>query len=336
MLATIVIGRNEAASLAEALASAQGADAPVVYVDSASSDDSVAVARKAGIEVLSLSSPPMLSAARGRNAGLEWLDARHPETDFVQFLDGDCVLCSDFPGIAANLMLGDPDIAIVVGHLREQAPGSSIYSKLSMLEWSSDVGEIRDFGNLGGIMCARVSALRVVGGFNAEMIAGEDSELGVRISLAGFRVVKIDAEMATHDNGIRHFGAWWRRSVRAGHALAQRFALNGRSAVRDCRREFFSTLFWGIVLPAGALILAWPSRGASLLVCTAGYLVLALRIRRSLLRGGRTRAEANIGMGFGLLSKLANAVGLCRYLWNARTGGFRIIEYKGAAVRPRR
>ena len=330
MTAAIVIGRNEGDHLAPALASAASVGGRVVYVDSASGDGSVSIARSAGVSTVQLATPPMLSAARGRNAGLEWLDRHCPEERFVVFLDGDCILDPDFAGRAAAVLDADAKVAIVVGHLRERSPDTSVFTRLSSLEWSSAAGEIRDFGNLGGIMCARIGAIRAVGAFNPRMIAGEDSELGVRLALAGFRVVKIDADMASHDNGISNFRSWWLRSVRAGHALAERYMLNGRSAVRDCRREFFSTIFWGLLLPACGLLLAWPTMGMSLAL-GAGYLVLGSRMGLRLMRSGSDSGDAAAGALFGVISKFANAAGLCRYFWNLLTGRFEIIEYKHAA-----
>jgi GT2 family glycosyltransferase len=330
MTAAIVIGRNEADHLALALASAASVGGAVVYVDSASSDASVSIARTSGVSTVELATPPMLSAARGRNAGLEWLDRHCPEERYVVFLDGDCILDPDFARRAAAVMDGDVSVAVVVGHLRERSPDASVFTRLSSLEWFSGAGEIRDFGNLGGIMCARVGAVQAVGAFNPRMIAGEDSELGVRLALAGFRVLKIDADMASHDNGISSFRSWWLRSVRAGHALAQRYVLNGRSAVADCRREFFSTIFWGLLLPACTILLAWPSRGLSLAL-GAGYLVLGGRMGLRLARSGCEARDAGAAAFFGVISKFANAAGLCRFFWNSITGRFRIIEYKHAA-----
>jgi GT2 family glycosyltransferase len=334
MIGAVVIGRNEAENLLAALSSARSAGRPIVYVDSASSDNSVSIAESAGIPAIRLSAPPMLSAARGRNAGLAWLEENAPDIEFVMFLDGDCLLQPDFANKAVHLMRDAPDIAIAVGHLRERATASNVYVRLSTIEWASDVGEMRDFGHLGGIMCARVSAIRSVGGFNPQMIAGEDSELGVRLSLAGYRIFKIDSEMALHDNGIDSFGAWWRRAVRAGHALAQRYALNGRSAVRDCRREFFSTAFWGLVLPLAALLLAWPTSGVSS-VLLGGYIILGSRMAYRFQKTGRSRDEALVGACFGVLSKFANAFGLCKYFVNSWSGRFQIIEYKRSPPRPR-
>jgi GT2 family glycosyltransferase len=327
MIAAVVIGRNEVGHLGEALSSARSIGGPIVYVDSDSSDGSVAAAKAAGVATIELA-PPGLSAARGRNAGLAWLVEHFPEAEFVVFLDGDCVLHADFAWHAASALEADARVAIVVGHLHERSPATTVYSRLSALEWSSETGEIRDFGNLGGIMCARVSAIRAIGGFNAGMIAGEDSELGVRLALAGHRIVKIDSEMATHDNGISSFGPWWRRAVRAGHALAQRYMLNGKSAIQDCKREFFSTLFWGIGLPAAALVLAWPTQGWSLALAL-GYPLLAFRMATRGIAAGRRISDAVAAACFGIAAKFANAVGVVKYFRNALSGEYRIIEYKG-------
>lgn len=331
MTAVVVIGRNEAEQLALALDSALCVGGPIVYVDSASTDDSLGVAGCLGVSAIALQNPPMLSAARGRNAGLAWLRENFPDIRYVMFLDGDCILHPDFARRAAAAMDADASVAVVVGHLRERSSSDSIYSRLSALEWSSGSGEICNFGNLGGIMCARVSALNAVKGFNAGMIAGEDSELGVRLALAGHRVIKLDAEMATHDNGITTFRAWWRRSVRAGHALTQRYALNGKSAVRDCRREYLSTLAWGVGLPLVVLLLVWPTGGLSLALLL-GYPLLALRIMLRLHRSGRSIGDSLAGAIFGVIAKFANMAGLVKYFRNARAGRFDIIEYKGAGV----
>ena len=132
---------------------------------------------------------------------------------------------------------------------------------------------------LGGIMAVRTSAFRDVGGFNEQAIAGEEPDLGVRLGLAGYLIVKIDQPMATHDAQILRFGQWWRRAVRAGHALAHRYARHGRTPFRDGQREIRSVLFWGFLFPSLILVLLWPSRGLSLLLL-GGYALLGRRIYR--------------------------------------------------------
>ena len=176
-------------------------------------------------------------------------------------------------------------------------------------------------------MAVRVASFLKVGGFNEQVIAGEDSELGVRLALAGFSVIKIDRPMAVHDAQMMRFAEWWRRSVRAGHALAQRYALNGRSRLHDCRRELVSALLWGFVVPAAILLLLWPTRGLSLLLA-AGYLLLGKRVYDHYRRSGLSQSDAALIARFTVLSKFANFVGILRYCLNRLRGRFRIIEYK--------
>src|SRR6187549_4009902 len=64
----VAIGRNEGERLKQCLISAQGADA-IVYVDSGSTDGSVAWAKGRGVEVVELDMKTGFTAARARNAG---------------------------------------------------------------------------------------------------------------------------------------------------------------------------------------------------------------------------------------------------------------------------
>jgi GT2 family glycosyltransferase len=323
----VVIGRNEGARLATALASVKAEGVAIVYVDSGSTDDSVALARQRGDAVVELDPAKPFSAARARNEGLECLAAQIADLEFVLFLDGDCELLQGFVASAVGAMDENSKRAIVVGKLRERHPDASVYNRLCALEWESPAGDISNYGALGGIMLARIAAIKDVGGFNPNVIAGEDSELGVRIGLAGGIVTKIDVPMAIHDADINRFGQWWQRSVRAGHALGQRYALNGRSAARDCAREVRSTVAWGIALPLITIVLAAPTRGLSSLLL-GGYLLLGWRIFGHYRRSGATVSAAMLGARFGVYSKFANGIGLLRYAWNAFKGRYTIIEYK--------
>jgi glycosyltransferase involved in cell wall biosynthesis len=327
MIGCVVIGRNEAARLPATLASVKAAGLAFVYVDSGSSDESVAIAEAAGAPVIKLDPTRPFTAARARNEGLDALTARHPDARYVMFLDGDCRLDAGFPAKAAAALDADPDCAIIVGHLHEEQAAPSVYTRLSAIEWSSATGPITDFGNLGGIMLARISDIRAVGGFNAAMIAGEDSELGVRLSLAGKRVVKIDADMATHRADITRFAQWWRRSVRAGHALAHRYALHGQSRLQDCKRAYWSTIIWGGLMPAAAFLLAPLTQGLSLLLCAA-YGALMIRMMGHFRRQGAGLATAATAALFGIIAKFANFAGLVRFHIHRSRGTTKLVEYK--------
>ena len=68
-IGAVVIGRNEGERLVRCLASLAGATGHVVYVDSGSTDGSVAAAQAAGAEVVTLDPDRPFTAARARNAG---------------------------------------------------------------------------------------------------------------------------------------------------------------------------------------------------------------------------------------------------------------------------
>lgn len=326
-MAAVVIGRNEGTRLEPSLRSVQAAGLELIYVDSGSSDGSPALARSIGIPVVELDPARPFSAARARNEGLHEALRQWPQIHYVLFLDGDCLLDPLFPAAAAATFEEHGECAIVTGHLSERSPNETIYHRLCAIEWKSPAGPIENFAALGGIMAVRISAIREVGGFNEQVIAGEDSELGVRMALANHSVIKIDRHMAVHDVQMHRFSEWWKRSVRAGHAFAQRYALNGHTRLKDCRRELVSAILWGGAVPGAMILLLWPTRGLSLLLL-AGYGLLAWRVYRYYVRCGVSASDAALAARFMIYSKFANFLGVLRYCMNRLRGRFRIIEYK--------
>jgi glycosyltransferase involved in cell wall biosynthesis len=89
-VAVVAIGRNEGERLQRCLRSVVGRVALVVYVDSGSTDGSVAFAQSLGCEVVALDLSTPFTAARARNAGAQRALALQPDLAFIQFVDGDC------------------------------------------------------------------------------------------------------------------------------------------------------------------------------------------------------------------------------------------------------
>jgi GT2 family glycosyltransferase len=326
-IAAVVIGRNEGERLKPSLRSVRDAGLSPIYVDSGSNDGSPDLAARLNIPVVELDSAVPFSAGRGRNEGLNEALRRWPSAAYVLFLDGDCNLDPRFPAAAAATLDQHPECAIVTGHLSERHPDASIYNRLCAIEWRSPAGRIANMNGLGGIMVARISAFRQVGGFNLDAIAGEEPDLGVRLALAGYSLIKIDEPMATHDAQILSFGQWWTRAVRGGHALAHRYAQHGRTRFRDGRRELMSDLFWGLALPAAILLMLSATHRLSLLAL-GGYALLAWRVYRHYRGHGFSQSDALLVTRFILYSKFAHVLGIARYCWNRLRGEFRIIEYK--------
>lgn len=324
----VAIGRNEGDRLRRCLASV--AQTPhCVYVDSASSDDSVVMARSMGVAVVELGTPPALSAARGRNAGLAHLLDAVPDLRYIQFVDGDCEVQPGWMDSAVAALEADSGLGIVFGRRRERYPDASIYNALCDDEWNVPVGEAQA---CGGDIMARVEAIRAVGGYDAGMIAGEDPDLAYRIRKAGWRLRRLDAEMTLHDAAILRFGQWWKRATRAGHAYAE---LARRHPER--KRQRLRVIFWGIALPllASASLLAAlvidARLGLVLVAVAALWFAQALRIARR----RRHNLPRRIALAYGLLlmtGKFAEAIGLLRFeRGRLGAGKAELIEYKGVS-----
>ncbi len=326
-LGIVVIGRNEAARLPDCFRSIPG-DVPIVYVDSGSQDSSLEIAKDFQILTVELSDDLPFSAARARNSGYEALARTIPAVQAVFFLDGDCVLDPSFLAEALPTLQCRPDCAIIVGQVEEKTAGENVFGLLAGLEWSATgPGEITDFNQLGGIMLIRAEDFCAVGGFDPDFIAGEDSELGIRLHMAGRRTLRIDRTMAYHAMDMVRFGQWWRRSVRAGHALAHRNAVHGKSDLRDCRSAFRSTLVYGFVLPFASLA-GLMTIGLLGLTPLIAYAYLGWRFFYFYRAKGSAFPASVTGAAFGILAKFANAMGLVRYYLQRARRRFEIIEYK--------
>jgi GT2 family glycosyltransferase len=324
-LAVVVIGRNEGTRLARCLDAIQGAGV-VVYVDSGSTDGSASLAlgRGAAVVALDLSSP--FTAARGRNAGFARALELQPDTELVQFLDGDCELLPGWLEAGADALLADR-VAVVCGGVRERERERTIYNRLCDLEWRAPAGPAR---SCGGNAMVRVAAFRQAGGFTAGLIAGEEPELCLRLRRLGWGILRLERGMVLHDADMTRFVQWWRRALRAGWAYAEGASLHGADPERHWVRESRSILAWGLLLPVGALLLAWPTRGLSLLLL-AGWLALTWRIYRRAVRGGDAPRDARLLAGFTVLAKLPQAVGQLQFHISRAFGrGRRLVDWRAA------
>ncbi len=317
----VAIGRNEGERLKRCLASLKAAVDQIVYVDSGSTDGSVAHAKQQGILVAELEADMPFTAARARNAGFAALTSRWPEVSFVMFIDGDCELADGFPEAAAGALNADSNIGAVTGRCRERFPDATIYNRLCDMEWAGPVGEITA---CGGIFVVRADGFRKIGGFNENVIAAEDDDFCIRLRKTGVRIIRIDRDMCFHDADIRRFGQWWRRSVRAGHAFAQVGELHPGYFQSERRRAWF----WGVALPLAAVLAAPFTYGLSLALLLL-YPASLVRTRARLIRNGAAPDHASLGATFLTLSKFPNLAGILDYKRKKLSGRAPgIVEYK--------
>lgn len=314
----VAIGRNEGQRLIHCLDSLKAAGLRhIVYVDSGSTDGSVAEAEARGAIVVRLDMTRPFTAARARNAGVEALSQGADAPDYIQFIDGDCTLEANWVPLAARFLDDNSIVAATCGRLREIAPEASIYNRMIDHEWDTPLGQTRA---CGGIAMMRRAPFQEAGGFRPDMIAGEEPELCVRLRQAGWQIWRLDAEMARHDAAIHRFGQWWRRRRRTGYAYAEGAALHGAPPERHNVAQMRRSIAWGLVLPVVALLGAVLIHPVLLLMLLAWPAQILRLSRRD---GDLTHA------GFLTLGKIPEAFGVVEY-WFRRLSGRngRLIEYK--------
>ena len=184
----------------------------IIYVDGGSTDNSITEAENTeGVKVvkLNLEYP---TPGKQRNEG--W---KVGTAEYVQFIDSDTVLDKEWIKIAIE-ELENGTAGAVCGDRKEFYPEKSIYNWLGDQEWNAKAGEIKYFG--GDVMVKR-ELLEKTGGYDNDLIAGEDPELAYRAGKAGYKIIKLDKLMTRHDLAMYKFKQYWKRAYRTGHAYAE-------------------------------------------------------------------------------------------------------------------
>jgi cellulose synthase/poly-beta-1,6-N-acetylglucosamine synthase-like glycosyltransferase len=316
----VVIGRNEGARLEACLRSILPISSWIVYADSASTDGSPELAARLGAAVVTLPNDGKLTAARGRMAGYAELRNRHPNSEAVMFLDGDCILQLEFIPAALAFLDEHPHVAVVCGRRFEAHPDASVYNGLCDAEWNTPIGEATECGGDALVRCA---ALDAIGGYNPALRAGEEPEMTARMRAAGWRIWRIDSPMTEHDARILSLGQWWKRTQRGGFGYAQVWSATARLPQRLYGRQLRSAFLWAVLLPLIVVIAAVAfGRPLLLLFLPLAYAVQLFRIAERSKEPGRwTRA------GLTLLAKAPESIGAARFLIAGAGRG--VADYKG-------
>lgn len=320
-VAVVAIGRNEGERLRACLESVIKFAGVAVYVDSGSTDDSVAMARRMGVDVIVLDPRIPFTAALARNAGWRRVREIAPQVEFVQFVDGDCAVVDGWLPLAHGFLQQQPDVVAVCGRRRERYPDRSIYNRMCDIEWATPIGEAK---SCGGDVMMRIAALEAVGGYRDSLIAGEEPELCVRLRARGGKVWRLDAEMTLHDAAMTRLGQWWKRSMRAGYAYAEGAHLHGAAPERHCVKASRRAWLWGLGIPLALLVAALVSPWALL-----GFGVYPVQMLRFYLAARGTPAVRAWQAFFLVIGKFSEVFGQLKYqAFRLRGGPVRLIEYK--------
>jgi GT2 family glycosyltransferase len=330
-IGTVVIGRNEGERLRHCLQSLLPECPWVVYVDSASTDHSVTLARELGVDVVELDGSRPLNASRARQEGFARLLSHYPKLEYVFFLDGDCEVVAGWLALAVATLAARHDAGVVCGRRRERRPERSIFNRLCDIEWDTPIGEALA---CGGDAVMRVSAYREAGGFDPTVPAGEEPELCHRMRRAGWKILRIEGDMTWHDANITRFTQWWRRYLRSGHGalhLQERFGLAYFARINRSIRIWI--LGWpALVAVAGLIGAKLGGNEVAIVLATAMLAVLPAQMIRVAMRARRRGLSPRDALGYGaliMLAKIPEAVGQLRYLLEKRRGLVpSLIEYK--------
>lgn len=331
MLGIVVIGRNEGSRLQACLNSLLAGDDPIVYVDSGSTDGSVAFARSRNVEVVELDMSSGFSAGRARQAGFEQLASRFPAIEFVFFVDGDCEVVQDWPALGAQFFREHPQVAAVAGRRRERFPRQSWFNLECDWEWDRPAGETLAIGGDG---IYRADAYRAAGGFDATVAAGEEPELCSRLRQQGWTIWRVADEMTIHNADLTSWRKWWKRQFRTGYGG---FDVERRFHLQLFDRILRGAAFWSVIYPAAflaasllvAALFGAPAAILTLTLAVIGWCIQVLRIASRERRPGWCLPDTLKIACLMMLAKLPIAIGAGLASLNHWRGiGNRIVEYK--------
>ena len=206
-VSVVVPVRNNAACLADclsALCASAGPGAEIIVVDDASTDDTPAVAARAGVGVLRLDRNAGAGAARN-------LGARHASGEVLLFVDSDVVVAPDTVERVVRVLAERPDVAAVFGSYDAAPRAAGLVSQYRNLlhHFVHQHGDAEASTFWAGCGAVRRTAFGAVGGFDEgpHWQSIEDIELGYRLRAAGHRIL-LDREIQ-----VTHLKRWTLASV---------------------------------------------------------------------------------------------------------------------------
>jgi len=208
-ISVIVIGLNEAENLEATfnaiISSKIDFQIELIYVDSGSNDESISIAARFTDKIF-IEDQGYRSAARNRNRGLI-----ESTGEIIHFLDGDVKLAPDYLAKAVEIIL-DKKAEAACGKMIEinQNQVTSIISS----SWDTRMEGYMHATHAGGTYLK--SAIMSVGGYNPKIKMGEETELGLRFSEAGYKIYYIDEPMGYHDYNISNIFHYFKKQIGDG------------------------------------------------------------------------------------------------------------------------
>lgn len=191
MISIVVIGRNESSNLKKLYESLSSINIKneIIYVDSASKDNSVEISRQYCNKVIVLEDSKNLCAAAGRNVG-----TIYAKYSWIVYLDGDMELDNEFTEFLNSqkfLNYGE-NIKGFIGYY------NYIYDDGRNDENRLLQAKNKIVDHFGGAVMLKKDIVLNAGNWNPSVVANEEFDLYVRIQKLGFYVYGLDIKMVDH------------------------------------------------------------------------------------------------------------------------------------------
>jgi len=208
--------------------------------------------------------------AVARNTGLNFLITNSGEPEYVIFLDADVDPGPDpywyLPLLA--LCERDPQLAVVAPRVCS-SPGLSrrdrYESTRSPLDLGDQPGRVQPGTRISYLpstaLICRVSALREVGGFSADLRFGEDVDLIWRLIAAGWSC-RYHPEVVVHHPPRSSWQGWCRQRIGYGSSAAS-LALRHKGKVAPARFHPYSWATWAFIVSGQPLLAAVTTAGSA-------------------------------------------------------------------------
>lgn len=250
-VSVVVIGRNEARNLPACIESIREMDYPqdlleVIYVDTDSVDDSPDIARQYGAKVFEEHSDfPTPGLARNRG----WREGKY---EIIHFIDGDMMVAPSYLREAVKYLMHN-GVVSVIGRLNLSKNSENLISRILHFVWEKKQTGYVSAPGAGGTFSKL--ALAKVGGYNPELLRGEETDLGYRLRQSGMRIMLIDEVMGTHDYDIRTPLGLWERFYNMGRSFAKILQLKPTESLTCEQRAARRVVFQGIIAMVDGMVL---------------------------------------------------------------------------------
>lgn len=276
-VSVVVIGLNEAEHLEKCFQSILSSNYPeagieLIYVDSGSIDQSIAIAYKYTSSVFIEKDWP--TAARNRNRGL--IECKY---NIIHFIDGDIIIDPDYLHFAVK-KLQEGNVHCVFGRLEEK--NEKGIGKILLHDYSIRKPGLIDAPGAGGTFLKRV--LVDVKGWDERIPRGEETELGERLRGAGYKIWFINKKMGTHNQGSINLAKFIKRQINEGFSLGAISKINLNSSFfSNANKSLVNNIIFHLLV-FFLLILSFYTRSTWViilfLILYAGFLFVKYRFIR--------------------------------------------------------